>query len=152
MRLAVAVALLLCAAGPVRADEPGARCLLRVVHALPQEGGVDEKLAPLKDRLTRAPFREWKTFKLLSTEERDLQPSAAAEYPLPGGQKASLLFAEHATSPEGKHLVRGSFKLEGGKSTSRTMFSLDEGGVLLVAGQKHAGGILIYALSCKTEK
>ena len=147
----LALALLLLSL-PARADDqPAARCTLRVVHALPQEGGVDDKLQPLRARLLRAPFREWKTFRLLSAEERELQPTGAVEYPLPEGRKAHLVYSEHAME-KGKHVVRGTLGLDGVRSSARTMFSLDEGGVLLVAGQRHAGGILIYALSCRTGK
>ena len=73
------------------------------------------------------------------------------DYALPQGRRAQVLYAEHAAA-DGKHVVRGTLTLHGGKSETRTMFALDEGGVLLVAGQKHEGGILIYALSCRTEK
>ena len=38
------------------------------------------------------------------------------------------------------------------KSTSKVTFALDEGGFFTVAGEGYSGGILIYALSCKTEK
>lgn len=138
-------------AGPAGAGEnEAASCSLRVVNALPGDGGVDEKLAPLKARLQRAPFLPWKSFRLLSEERRVLKPTESAEYELPGGRKARLVYTEHASTPDGKHHVRGSFALQGDRSSSRTMFSLDEGGVLLIAGQTHAGGILIYALSCDT--
>jgi len=151
MNRAVLIAAMVCGA-TAAADEAPARCRFRVVHALLQEGDVDEKLAPLRDRLGRAPFREWRTFRLLSEEERDLKPTDAVEFPLPEGRRAQVLYAEHAAGPDGKHVVRGALTLTGKKKETRTMFALDEGGVLLVAGQKHAGGILIYALSCKTEK
>jgi hypothetical protein len=136
--------------GSAGADE-SARCRFRVVHALPQEGAVDGKLSELRERLGRAPFREWKTFKLLSEEERDLKPTEAADFALPGGRRAQILFAEHATEG-GKHVVRGTLTLTGKKKETRTMFALDEGGPLLVAGHKHQGGILIYALSCARGK
>jgi hypothetical protein len=155
MRVGIAVAISLSAlAGAARAEDAPqapARCTLRVVHALEQAGGVDGKLALLKEKLSRPPFAAWKTFHLLSEEEQELKPGGEAQYALPDGRKATLTYAEHAHG-EKHHQVRGSLKLEGGKSASRTMFSLDEGGLFLVAGAKHAGGILIYAVSCKTEK
>jgi hypothetical protein len=135
---------------PSRAN-PAARCLLRVVHALAAEGGVDPQLQPLKSRLQRPPFVSWKTFHLVSQEERELHTAGAADYALPGGRTAHLTYTEHAVDARGKHVVRGALELAGGKSRSRTTFALDEGGLFLVAGEKHADGILIYALSCKTE-
>ena len=32
-----------------------------------------------------------------------------------------------------------------------TTFVLDEGGVVLLVGQKHQGGVLIIGVSCKTQ-
>jgi hypothetical protein len=153
------VALALCGALPLarpalgdEAPAAAARCTLRVVHALPQEGGFDPRLEALRRRLSRPQFMAWRTFHLLSTQEQEIQPGASVEYSLPDGRKARLTYAEHAEGPNGKHLVRGSLELEGARSNSRTMFALDEGGVLLVAGARHLNGILIYALSCRTEK
>ena len=139
--------------GAVAAEETAApaKCRLQVVHALPTDGGVDEKIKPLEERLRRPPFREWKTFRLLTEEERELRPTSSTEYQLPEGRKAELLFAERATVPTGKPQIRGSLKIEGPRSAARTMFSLDEGGVLLVAGHRHQGGILIYSLSCRVQ-
>lgn len=135
--------------GGARADEAPARCKLQVVHATAGEGPFDERLRPLEARLRRAPFREWKTFKLLQEDEREIKPTSSVEFTLPEARKAELLFAERAVGADGKKLIRGSLKLDGPKSAARTMFSLDEGGVLLLAGHKHDGGILIYALSCR---
>ena len=131
--------------------EVEALCTLRVIHALPEPGGLDPRLAPMAARLQRPPFLFWKTFRLLSEQERALRPSSTVEYQLPDGRKATLLYAEHALSPRGRHVVRGSFHLEGGRTNARTMFSLDEGGSFLVAGPRHQNGILIYAITCKTE-
>jgi hypothetical protein len=151
---ALALALAVLAAAPrARAEEEvDARCTLRVIHALPEEGGVDPQLAPLRARLLRPPFLFWKSFRLLSAQEKLLKPASTVEYQLPDGRKATLLYAEHALGPRGRHVVRGSFHLEGARSTARTMFALDEGGSFLVAGAKHQGGIIIYAVSCTTEK
>ena len=150
----VGAALVLCAAA-ARADEPPAppaRCTLRVIHALPQPGGIDPRLPHLRWRLSRPPFSDWHTFKLMSEEQKEIAPTGKVDYPLPDGRHAELVYAEHALGPNGRHIVRGSLTIAGPKSHARTMFALDEGGVLLVADARHQGGILIYALSCKTEK
>lgn len=153
-RLYPALAVTLALAGGALGEErpaPAARCTLRVVHALPADGGLDPRLDPLRRRLSRPPFSFWKTFQLLSAQEQEIQPESSVEYPLPDGRKARLTYAEHDETPGGKHVVRGSLELEGARSRSRTMFALDEGGLFLVAGQRHGAGILIYALSCQTE-
>ncbi len=149
-RLAIALgACLVAVAAQARAEAPDvARCAVRVVLALPQEGGVAPELAPLNARLTRPPFLHWKTFRQLSQEEHTLKPGESADYKLPSGRDGKLVYAEHATLAGGRHVVRGSFRVEGGKSSARTMFALDEGGSLLIAGHRYDDGILIYALSC----
>jgi hypothetical protein len=154
IRLLPALAAILLCAGGARGDEkpaPPARCMLRVVHALPSDGGFDPRLDPLRRRLSRPPFSFWRTFHLLSAQEQEIQPTASVDFPLPDGRTARLTYAEHAEGLRGKHVVRGSLELDGARSRSRTMFALDEGGLFLVAGARHAGGILIYALSCQTE-
>jgi hypothetical protein len=138
-------------AAGVLPDE-NARCMLRVVHAQPHEGGVDPRLATLRGKFERPPFTQWKSFHQLSAQEQELRPGGSVEYILPGGRHATVVYAEHATNARGRHVVRGSLHLEGARSTSRVMFSVDEGGTFTIAGAKHEDGILIYSLSCKTEK
>jgi hypothetical protein len=151
------LALALIAARPVSAEERpsqpnlAARCALKVVNALPGDGGIDPRITRLRPYLQQPPYTYWRTFKLLSEKEAELVPGASASYPLPNGRSATVTYTQHATAPDGKHLVRGVFHVDGPRATARTTFSLDEGGLFMVAGEKHAGGILIYSLSCKTE-
>jgi hypothetical protein len=134
-----------------RADAPGAaRCTVRIVHALPGEGGIDPAITRLRPYLENPPFNTWHNFKLLSEKEEQLRPGASAAYPSPNGKTATVTYTEHAT-PAGKHTVRGVFEVEHARSKSKTGFALDEGKFFLVAGEKFNGGILIYSLSCKTE-
>ncbi len=132
--------------------DENARCMLRVVHAQPHEGGVDPRLSTLRGKFERPPFTQWKSFHQLSAQEQELKPGGSVEYIIPGGRKATVVYAEHAMNARGRHVVRGSLHLEGARSTSRVMFSVDEGGTFTIAGSKHEDGILIYSLSCKTEK
>jgi hypothetical protein len=142
------------AARPALADKDNrgaARCMLKVVHALPGEGGIDPGITRLRPYLQQPPYTHWHSFKLLSQQEDEILPGATASYRLPDNRSAKVTYTEHGMSPGGKHLVRGVFHVEGPRASARTTFSLDEGGLFMVAGEKYNGGILIYSLSCKTE-
>lgn len=154
MKRTIGVLVIACGlSASARADDgEAASCVLRVVSALPGPGGMDPNLAPLKARLERPPFLHWKTFHLISEAKHTLKPTESVEFALPGGRTARLVYAEHDVVPSGKHRVRGSLAIDGSQTAARTMFSLDEGGVLLIAGQPFEGGILIYALSCTTSR
>jgi len=149
----VAIAALLAAAAPTSAGDPrslAARCTLKVVNALPGEGGIDQRITRLRPYLQAPPYTHWHSFKLLSEKDAELTPGATASYPLPNGRAATVTYTEHGQAPNGKHLVRGVFHVEAPRSAARTAFALDEGGLFMVAGEKFGGGILIYSLSCKT--
>ncbi len=140
---------------PAPEPEVDARCTLRVVQGLPQAGAGDKQLPPrLEKQLHHPPFTELRSFKVLSSQEKDLKPASTVEYQLPDGRKATLLYAEHAMSSHaaGRHLVRGTFHYQGPQTDARTMFSVDEGGFFLVAGPRYQGGTLIFAISCKSQK
>ncbi len=137
-----------------RAEAPTdtARCVLRLIHALPEAGPPDPRLADIhRLHLSKPPFSVWRSFRLLADETRELRPRQQLEFSFPEGQKASLLYTEHLTDPSGKHRVRGTLHVQGAHSGAGTGFSLDEGGLFMVAGQRLGKGILIYALSCRTE-
>ena len=138
---------------PARADGPAppARCMLRVVHALPGEGGMDPAITRLRAWLQNPPFNQWKSFKLLSEKDQEIRPGGNAHYLLPNGKDAVVTYTEHKNNDK-KHTVRGIFQIESARgATMKTAFSLDEGGILMNAGEAFNRGTLIYALSCKTE-
>ena len=153
-----AVALIFAAAGlgprPALADEPNAtaKCMFKAIHALPGNGGIDPRITRLRDYLLQPPFSSWHTFKLLSEKEAEIKEGASATYPLPHGKSASVVYKSHDQAGNAKHRVRGELTIEGPKATHTTGFALDEGGFFVVAGEKYEGGILIYSLSCQTEK
>lgn len=150
--LKTVLASTLCA-WPALAEPPAppARCALKSVQALPSPGGIEPTLARLRPYLERPPFTAWHTFKLLGEKEATLTPGATASYPTPTGRSAQVTYTSHATSSDGRHLVRGVLRVAGSRSTSKTSFSLDEGGFFLVAGERYGGGILIYSLSCNVD-
>ena len=147
-----ALGLCLALSPPAHADgAPSARCMLKVVNALPGEGTIDPALTRLRPYLQQPPFSHWKAFKLLSEKEEELRPGGNVHYPLPNGKEAVVTYTEHQNAAK-KHVVRGIIQIETGKgATTKTAFALDEGGLFITAGEAFNRGTLIYALSCKTE-
>ena len=137
------------------ADEPPppATCELRVIHALKEGGGIDPRITRLRPYLERAPFTAWHEFKLLSSTEVELAPKGSSSFDLPNGRKGTLTYVEHLLASDGDHRMRLQLLIENGpKRVLNTTFVLDEGGVVLQAGQKYQGGLLVLGVSCKTEK
>ena len=156
----VLAALIALPALPSLADNPPAPakpgkalCVFKTVQALPDgDGTMDPAINMLREDLKRPPFTAWKTFKMLGRQEQELAEGATANYSTPDGRTASLTYSGHSVR-EGKHAIRVVFDIHGaGKSNAHTTLTLDEGGHFVVAGHKHQGGILIYAVSCKTEQ
>jgi hypothetical protein len=139
-------------AASAEAPVPPARCTVKVVHALPGEGGIDPKITRLRHHFQHPPWTHWHTFRLLSEKEQELPPGGSAKYALPDGREATVTYVAHTLRPDGKHAVKGELSIDGPRVHSKTAFTLDEGGLYLTAGEKHGDGILIYSLSCKTEQ
>ena len=141
MRSALALAALATLlAGAARAEEPTAKCSLRVILAK-HEGGeyIDPAITKLRPFLEREPFDDWKHFTLSSAQEVTLAPHATVTGDLPNNRKAIVTYVEHLLSPTGKHRVKLRLQIERtGKSDPDTnlVFVLDEGGTFLQALQK----------------
>ena len=154
VRLATLASFALLAA-PVaaRADEPSARCTLRVIDARHDGSGVDPKISTLKPYLEREPFDDWKSFKLVKTKTTNLAPHGSDTEVLPNDHTATLTYVEHLMSPEGKHRVKLRLELQHGtRKGLTTTFTLDEGQPLPIALQKkqtQATEMLILGISCE---
>ena len=145
--LAVAVALgalMGPAAYAQRAD-----CSVRMIQGTHEGSGVDPKITRLRPYLEKAPFTAWKHFTLVGEKDLTLEPSATDKFDLPNGKKASLTYVDHVLTPEKKHRVRLRLEVEdGARKVLNTTFVLDEGGVMLQAGQKLGKDLLILGFSC----
>jgi len=149
-RLAVTVvAYGLLAAGPVSADEPHAKCFVRMIKALHEGEGVDPKITRLRPYLEKPPFTAWKRFELVDEKDMVVAPSMTDQFKLPNGKLASLTYVDHVLTPEQKHRLRLRLEIvDGDKKMLNTTFVLDEGGVVLQAGQRLGKGLLILGFSC----
>ena len=135
-----------------RADDRPAKCVLRVIHALKDGEGIDPKITKLRPYLQKEQFAAWKKFVLLDEKEASLQPKGMATFDLPNGRKAELTYIEHVHGDK-VHRMRLHLSInENSKKVVNTTFVVDEGGVVLHAGQHHGAGMLILGVSCASEK
>lgn len=147
--LALALVLVASLGGAAHAD--GARCTVRSIGAGKAAGDIDAQLADLKAQLTNPPFTAWKSFKLLAQHKFELNPGGSSTFALPEGRQGTITYKEHLGSPGGKHRVRVQLQIKkGADAQALTVFTLDEGGTMLVAGQKLGDGILILGVACNT--
>ena len=135
---------------PPQPPSPPAACTLTVVHALAAEGGIDPALARLRKYLESPAFKAWKTFKLLSEKEETVREGQTAKYSVPNGA-VSVTYSGHKVNGD-KHTVQASINIETTKLKTKTTYTAGEDKPFLAAGESHNNGILIYALSCKTNE
>ena len=155
--LAAGLAVLspLLAAGLAHAEEQGARCTVRIIHALDAgaakgEPKIDPKIVRLRPYFSRPPFTAWHEFKMLEEKSLELAPKAPQTFSLPNGKQATLTYLEHLPAPGGKHRVRLQLQIgDPQKPTLNTVVVIDEGGVMLQAGQHYEGGLLVLGTSCE---
>jgi hypothetical protein len=149
-RLAMVVALGgAFAARSATADEPHAKCSVRMIQAWHEGGGVDPKITWMRPYLEKPPFTAWKKFKLVDEKELTVAPTTTQKFDLPNGKKASLTYVDHVLTPEKKHRLRLRLEVDDGeRKVLNTTFVLDEGAVLLQAGQKLGKELLILGFTC----
>jgi hypothetical protein len=148
----LALSLLVGALGRAGADEPPAKCSVRIIQALHDGAeGIDPKISLLRPYLQKAPFTAWNSFKLLDDKEIVLAPRSASTFELPNGRQATLTYVGHLLV-DGKHRLRLQLGIaEQQKRVLHTTFVLNEGGVVMEAGQRFQGGLLILGISCQTQ-
>lgn len=141
-------------AGAARASET-ATCDVPIIHALPGGGAtqIDSKIDALKPYLSKAPFTAWHDFRLLDRKTLTLQEGGSANFMMPDNRPATLTFVGHSVGKD-EHRIRLRLVIEHPEKQHRvldTTFTLDEGGVVLHVGHRHDNGVLILAVSCKTQ-
>ena len=147
MMIAVGAGLL--AGGVARADNHLATCSVRMIDALHEPGGVDPRITVLRPYLEQPPLTAWKSFRLVEEKTFTIAHETTEKFALPNGSQASLTFVEHMLRPDGKHRLRLRLEIEKrAQKVLDTTFVLDEGGVVLQAGQKHGKGLLVLGFSC----
>jgi hypothetical protein len=154
-----AVALLAATAVSATARAQAATCDVPVIYASHghEESGpqIDEGINRLKPYLEQAPFTAWHHFALLDRKALTIAETASSSFTLPNGRQATLTFLGHTPGTSGHNHHRMRLKLLVDDTSKKqkmldTTFVLDEGGVVLLVGQKYQAGVLILGVSCKT--
>ncbi len=137
-----------------------ARCDVPIIHAIRGDQGKSQSIDPRIDRLKgffeKEPFIAWREFKLLDRKELQFNGAGESKFKLPNGREATLSFVEHLRGVEpSDHRMRLRLQMEAKDKSHRmldTTFVLEEGGVVLQGGQHYQNGVLILAISCKTQE
>jgi hypothetical protein len=141
-------------AAAAKADDgkESARCSVRSIHALPEGSAFDAQLEPLKALLNKPPLSAWKSFRQLDKQELSLAPKEPGSFTIPSDQRGTLQFLEKVEK-DGKLRLRLRLELfDGTAKLLSTVVLIDNGGTLLQAGTKHAGGMLVLGFTCQLKK
>lgn len=134
-------------------------CTVRVIHAkdpVTASNGaeaapkVDPRIDLVRPYLLRPPFTAWHEFELLDSKTLDVVENAPQGFTLPNGKVATFTLVQHLPDTGGKrHRVRMQLELgQGTPNSLKTVFVIDEGGIVLQAGQPHRHGMLVLGTSC----
>ncbi len=111
-----------------------------VVHAHNAKPGVDPKLTPLTEYLTKS-FSRYKTFDQVGTHKGSVTVDGKTSTTLPDGKALTLVFRGVE-----KGFVKVYLELDGLKTT----IDVRDGGLFFQAGRVYKGGILVLAIGAKT--
>ena len=152
--LALAIAPALAFGGtillPSVADAAVDKVNCRVTSVLASKAEASERvpgnLKFLKEEFERDEFAAYKSFKLL--EKKDFRLTLGKESA--GKMKSGHEFGFSLLGGDDKRLkIHASLLSKSGKKLLNTDYTIDDNGILLVAGGKHADGKIIFAIQCK---
>jgi len=145
---AVGMLFALAVARPASAHEPEIGCEVRTIHALHDGGGIDPQITRVRKYLEQPPFSSWNHFKLVGQKDFNIGPGGTDSFDLPNGRRAKVTYVA-PLHPNGKHRLRLQLAVtEGDKEILNTVFVLNDEGVIMQAGQRYLGGMLILGISC----
>jgi len=147
------------ASGRAQAVET-ARCDVPIIYAVrgdqakPQQ--IDPGITRLRGYFEKEPFIAWREFKLLDRKELTFNGAGESKFTLPNGREATLSFIEHMRGVDASdHRMRLRLQIDAKNKNHRmldTTFVLEEGGVVFQGGQHYQSGVLVLAISCKTQE
>jgi hypothetical protein len=151
-------------AAPAEPPRPGAAlllavgdsatCTIRSIHGLAAAGGLDKRLRPLHKQLARPPFSSFKTMKLIKASALVIPQSSTKKVTLPTGKILKLTFKEKLLGRKDKIRLRMHLSITPPKKTGflpGTLFTIANGGTLLVAGDKYNSGTLVVGVTCQAK-
>lgn len=129
------------------------QCTIRTAVGSEKKGGIDKRLSKLRKQFSKPPFSAFKSIKLLSTRSLNIAQGAAQRTTLPNSKVLKLTFKERLLA-QGKQRLRLHLSITKPKSRKflpGTLYTIADGGTLLVGGAQHQGGTLIFAITCKAK-
>jgi len=129
------------------------QCTIRAALGSEKAGGVDKRLVKLRKQFSKPPFSAFKSIKLLSTRALTIGQGASQRMTLPNSKVLKLTFKERLLA-QGKQRLRLHLSITKPKSRKflpGTLYTIADGGTLLVGGAQHQGGTLIFAITCKAK-
>jgi len=136
------------------ASADSVKCTIRSIHGLPGPGGIDKRLHSLRKQLARPPFSSFKTLKLLQAVELEVPPQGTQETKLPTGKILKLSFKEKLLVRKDQIRLRMHLSITPPNSKRflpGTLFTIANGGTLLVAGDKYNGGTHVVGVTCQSK-
>ena len=129
------------------------QCTIRTAVGSEKKGGIDKRLAKLRKQFSKPPFSAFKSIKLLNARTLTIGQGAAQRTTLPNNKILKLTFKERLLA-QGKQRLRLHLSITKPKSRKflpGTLYTIANGGTLLVGGAQHQGGTLIFAITCKAK-
>ena len=145
----LALAWLLVPASASAADS--VQCTIRSMHGLQRKGTIDPRLASLRRQLSKPPFSSFKTIALLESKELTVVRGKVARTKLPTKKILRLTFKERLLSAKKEVRLRMHLSITPPRALGflpGTLFSIANGGTLLVAGDRYSGGTLVVGVTC----
>ena len=132
------------AAPPEKAKS--AKCQVRAVDALKEEGGIPKELEFLKEQLEDDEFAAYHKFQLVETKTLKLKTDESGELEFTTGNKIGLTLMGEDESRLKLHLTLTG--RDGVDQLLDTKYSIESGGVLLVRAGKIDNGKRFFAIQC----
>ena len=136
---------------PLVAAGSAVSCEVSSILATEEKGGIDSRLKSLKKQLAKPPFSAFKTMKLLASRKLIVPKGGKKATTLPSGKILTLSFKEKLLEKKDDVRLRMHLSIAPPKSKKflpGTVFTIVDGGTLLVAGDKHKGGTLVVGITC----
>jgi hypothetical protein len=130
------------------------KCTIRAIHGLQAPGGIDKRLSFIRRELSRPQFSAYKTIKLLEAKEMEVPQGGQKQLTLPTGKILKLTFKERLLGRKDRIRLRLHLSItppNEKRYLPGTLLTIANRGTLLVAGDKHQGGMLIVGITCQAK-
>lgn len=128
-------------------------CTARAILGEQKPGGIDKRLKLLAKQLAHPPFSAYTSLRLLEAKEMSIAQGGLAKAMLPTKKQLKLRFKEKLLV-DGKVRLRMHLSITPPKAKEflpGTLFTIADGGTLLVAGDSYQGGTLIVGITCRSK-